>query len=67
MAARGWARLTLDRRRDLINDHPKRAEAPLDAAQERDHFDDPRNHTFFFAFGLILQCARDEPFALLLA
>ena len=33
MAARGWARLILDRRRDLINDRPSRAaaaEAPLD-------------------------------------
>ena len=25
MAARGWARLILDRRRDLINDRPNRA------------------------------------------
>ncbi len=38
MAARGWARLMLDRRRNLINVHPNRAtaaEAPLDEAQER--------------------------------
>ena len=38
MAARGWARLILDRRRDLINDRPNRAaaaQAPLDGAQER--------------------------------
>jgi hypothetical protein len=43
MAARGWARLILDRRRDLINDRPNRAtkaEAPLEKAQER-----PRNPT----------------------
>ena len=42
MAARGWARLILDRRRDLVNDRPSRAaaaEAPLDGAQERHHFD----------------------------
>jgi hypothetical protein len=48
MAARGWARLILDRRRDLINDRPNRAaaaEVPLDGAQERYHFDNPRNHT----------------------
>ena len=35
MAARGWARLILDRGRDLINDRPNRAnaaEAPLDGA-----------------------------------
>jgi hypothetical protein len=35
IAARGWARLILDRRRDLINDCPNRAtaaEAPLDEA-----------------------------------
>ena len=41
MAARGWARLILDRRRDLINDRPNcatAAEAPLDEAQERYHF-----------------------------
>jgi hypothetical protein len=45
MAARGWARVILDRRRDLINDRPNRAtatEAPLDGAQERYHSD---NHT----------------------
>ena len=38
MAARGWVRLILDRRRDLINDRPNcatAAEAPLDEAQER--------------------------------
>ena len=48
MAARGWARLILDRRRDLINYRPNRAaaaEAPLDGAQERHHFDNPQNHT----------------------
>ena len=53
MAARGWARLILDRRRDLINDmhdSPNRAaaaeaEAPLDGAQERHHFDNPKNHS----------------------
>jgi hypothetical protein len=46
MAARGWARLILDRRRDLINDRSSRAaaaEAPLDGAQERHHFDNPTN------------------------
>ncbi len=44
MAADGRARLILDRRRDLINDRPDcatAAEAPLDAAQERYHFDNP--------------------------
>ncbi len=44
MAARGWARLILDRRRDLINDRPNcatAAGAPLDEAQERYHFDNP--------------------------
>ena len=48
MAARGWARLILDRRRDLINDRPSRAtaaEAPLDGAQEHYHFDNPTTHT----------------------
>jgi hypothetical protein len=48
MAARGWARLTLDRRRDMINDRPNcatAAEAPLDGAQERCHFDNPTTHT----------------------
>jgi hypothetical protein len=48
MAARGWARLILDRRRDLINDRPNSAtaaEAPLDEAQERYHFDNPAAHT----------------------
>ncbi len=48
IAARGWARLILDRRRDLINDRPNHAaaaEAPLDGAQERHHFDNPQNHT----------------------
>ena len=47
MAARGWARLIIDRRRDLINDRPNRttaAEAPLDEAQERYHFDNPTTH-----------------------
>jgi hypothetical protein len=48
MVARGWARLVLDRRRDLINDRPNHvtaAEAPLDEAQERYHFDNPTAHT----------------------
>ncbi len=48
MAARGWARLILDRRRDLINDRPNRAtaaEASLDGVQERCHFDNPTTHT----------------------
>jgi hypothetical protein len=48
MAARGCASLILDRRRDLINDRPNRAtaaEAPLDGAQGRYHFDNPTTHT----------------------
>ncbi len=48
MAARGWARLILDRRRDLINDRSNRAtaaEAPLDETQERYRFDNPKTHT----------------------
>ena len=48
MAARGWARLIFDRRRDLINDRLNRAtaaEAPLDEAQERHHFDNPTGYT----------------------
>ncbi len=48
MAARGWARPILDRRRDLISESPNRAtaaEAPLDGAQERYHFDSPTTHT----------------------
>jgi hypothetical protein len=48
MAARGWARLILDRRRDLINDRPNRAaaaKAPLDKAQVRYQFDNPTTHT----------------------
>ena len=48
MAARGWARLILDRRRDLISDRPNCAtaiEAPLDEAQERYHFDSPTAHS----------------------
>ncbi len=48
MAARGWARLIFDRRRDLINDRPLCAtaiEAPLDEAQERYRFDNPTAHT----------------------
>ncbi len=47
MAARGWARLILDCRRDFINDRPNRAtaaEAPLDEAQERHHFKKPTAH-----------------------
>ncbi len=42
------ARLILDRRRDLINDRlncATAAEAPLDEAQERYHFDNPTEHT----------------------
>jgi hypothetical protein len=48
MAARGWARLILDRRRDLISDSPNCATAaggPLDKAQERCHFDNPTAQT----------------------
>jgi hypothetical protein len=50
MAARGWARHILDRRRDLINDRPNcatAAGAPLDEAQAqgRYHFDNPTAHT----------------------
>ena len=50
MAARGWARLILYRRRDLISDRPNcataaEAEAPLDEAQECYHFDNPTAHT----------------------
>ncbi len=48
MAARGRARLILYRRRDLINDRPNRAtaaEASLDGAQERYHFDNPTTRT----------------------
>ncbi len=47
MAARGWARLILDRRRDLINYRLNRAtaaEAPLNEALERCHFDNPTKH-----------------------
>ncbi len=42
------ARLIIDRRRDLISDRSNRAtaaEAPLDGAQERYHFDNPTTHT----------------------
>ncbi len=49
VAARGWARLILDRRRGLINDRPNcatAAEAPLDEAQERCYFDNPTAQTF---------------------
>ena len=45
MAARGWARLILDRRRDLINDRPSRAaaaECPLEGAQERSSLRKPQ-------------------------
>ena len=54
MAARGWARLILYRRRGLINGRSSRAaaaEAPLDGAQGRHHFDNPTNHSrgAFFA------------------
>ncbi len=48
MAARGFARFILGRRRDLINDRTNRATAaedPLDEAQERYHFDNPTTHT----------------------
>jgi hypothetical protein len=48
MAARGWARLILNRHRDLISDRPNcatAAGAPLDEAQERYHFDNPTAHT----------------------
>ena len=48
MAARCLARFILDRRRDLISDRPNctsAAEAPLDEAQERYHFDNPTAHT----------------------
>ncbi len=48
MAAPGWARLIFDRRRDLISDLPNcatAAEAPLDDAQGRYHFDNPTAHT----------------------
>ena len=47
MAARGWARLILGCRCDLINDHPcaTAAEAPLDEAHECYHFDNPIAHT----------------------
>ena len=49
MAARGWARLIFDRRRDLIDDRPSRAAAaaaaPLDEAQERHYFDNPTSHS----------------------
>ena len=41
MAARGWARLILDRRHDLIDDRP----SPLDGAQERHYFDNPTSHS----------------------
>ena len=50
MAARGWARLILDRRRDLIDDRPScaaaaAAAAALDGAQERHYFDNSTNHS----------------------
>jgi hypothetical protein len=48
MAACAWAQLILDRRRDLISDRPNRAtaaEAPLDRAQERHHFDNLTTNT----------------------
>ncbi len=48
MAARGWARLILDRRRDLISNRlncATAAEAPLDEALGRYHFDNPKAHT----------------------
>ena len=48
MAARGWARFVFDRRCDLINYISKRAtaaEAPLEEAQERCHFENPTTHT----------------------
>ena len=51
MAARGWARLILDRRRVLINDRPSRAaaaEVPLDGAQERHH--EPDNSSYLLVY-----------------
>jgi hypothetical protein len=48
MAARGLAPFILDRRRNFINDllnGATAAEAPLDEAQERCHFDNPTAHT----------------------
>ncbi len=48
MAARGRARLILDRPHDLSSDRPNcasAAEAPLDEAQGRYHFDNPTAHT----------------------
>ena len=48
MAVRGWAWGIRDRRRDLISDRPNQAtaaEAPLDDARERCHFDNPTPHT----------------------
>ncbi len=47
MVARGWASFVLDRRRNLISDRPNRsaaAEPPLDEAQGRQHFDNPRKY-----------------------
>ena len=48
MTARGWTRLILDRRHDLIGDRPSRAAAataPLNGAQERHYFDNPTSHS----------------------
>jgi hypothetical protein len=48
MAARCWARLILDRRRNLIDNFQNcatAAEAPLDESQGRYHFDNPTTHT----------------------
>ncbi len=48
MAAGDWARLILDRHRDLVNGRPNRAaaaETPLDGTQERHHFDKPTSHS----------------------
>jgi hypothetical protein len=48
LAARGWAWLILDRRRDWINHRPNcatAAKSPLVEAQERYHFDNPTTHT----------------------
>ena len=47
MLALGLARLILDRGRDLIKNRRNRvaaAEAPLNGAQERHHFDNPTSH-----------------------
>ena len=48
MAARGWARLILDRRFDFTDDRPSRAAAaaaPLGGAQECYYFDNPTSNS----------------------